>query len=208
MPLSRGPTVGAATENQGVLLVVSGPSGSGKSTLVGELVASKEFPIVFSVSATSRAPRAGEVDGVHYHFVGKSGFEQMRAADAFLESAEVHGNWYGTPRAPVVEKLRAGHWVLLEIDMEGHRQVKRAVPDAVSFFVRTPSVEEYEQRLRARGTESEDAIARRVADAVDQLKHAEEYDFQIVNETVPQALRTFRTLLWGIRALRGEMHDQ
>lgn len=185
---------------RGFLLIVSGPSGAGKSALVGDLLALGEFPIEFSVSATSRDPRPGETDGVQYHFVSRERFEAMRQAGEFLESAEVHGQLYGTPRGPIETALRAGRWILLEIDVQGHEQVKAAMPEALSFFIRAPSPEVYEQRLRIRGTETDTAIAKRLADAQDQFLHAGEYDFQIVNETLPQALRTFRTLLVGIQS--------
>lgn len=187
----------------GLLLIISGPSGSGKSTLIRGLVQSGEFPIQFSVSATSRPPRDGEIDGVDYHFVDRERFERMRQAGEFLESAEVHGNLYGTLRRPVEEALETGRWILLEIDCEGHRQVRRQRPDAVSVFVRAPSLELYETRLRQRGSETESGIRRRVEDAGAQLLEAPQYDYQLVNDTVPQAIRTLRTLLWGIRALRG-----
>ena len=183
---------------RGLLLGLSGPSGSGKSSLVQGLLADRSFPIEMSVSVTSRAPRPQEVEGVHYRFVDQEHFESARTRGEFLESANVHGNWYGTPRLPVEAALAASRWVLLEIDVKGFRQIKAAMPEAQSFFLRAPSLENYEERLRARGTESEEAIRRRIDDARDQLKHAAEYDFQIVNETLEQALRTFRTLLRGL----------
>lgn len=188
----------------GMLLIVSGPSGSGKTTLVQGLIRSGEFPLEFSVSATSRTPRPGETDGVQYRFVDRQRFEQMKSTGDFLESAQVHGNLYGTLRQPVETALAAGKWMLLEIDCEGHRQVKQKMPDAVSIFVRAPSLEAYEQRLRQRGTETEQNIRRRVDDAKTQLLEAHEYDFQLVNETVPQAGRTLSTLLWGLKALQGK----
>lgn len=189
-----------------MLLIVSGPSGSGKSTLVGELLASGDFPIAFSVSATSRPPRMGEEEGKHYHFLTRASFEEMRARGEFLEHAEVHGNLYGTPAEPVRRQMAAGQWVLLEIDVQGHQQVKQVLPDAVSFFVRTPSMEGYEQRLKDRGTESLETIARRVARAERELARAADYDFQIVNESVPQAVRTMKTLLCGLLYQRGKKH--
>jgi guanylate kinase len=184
----------------GRLLVISGPSGSGKSTIVRELVASGEFPIRFSVSATTRPKRPGEIEGRHYRFLGRTEFEKLRAADELLEWAEVHGNLYGTPRKPVQETLAQGGWVLLEIDCEGHRQVKRLMPDSVSVFIRAPSDDLYEARLRLRSTESEAELGRRLDDVKHQLGHAASYDFQVVNETVEQAVRTLRTLLRGVEA--------
>lgn len=189
---------------RGLLLVVSGPSGSGKSTLVQRLMRQAEFPLTFSISATSRGPRVGETNGVEYQFLDRESFEKLRREGHFLEHAEVHGNFYGTPREPVEAHLAAGRWVLLEIDVLGHAQVKRAMPEAISFFIRTPSIEEYEARLRGRGTETEEAIRVRVADVREQLLAATTYDFQIVNESVEQAERTLRTLLVGLAAQKGE----
>lgn len=195
-----------AARERGLLLIVSGPSGSGKSTLVRELLRDGEFPITFSISATSRPPRPGETDGVHYHFLAREEFERRVAQGAFLEHAVVHGNLYGTPRAPVEAALDQGRWVLLEIDVQGYRQVKAAMPEAIGFFVRAPAREGYEERLRGRGTESAESIARRLADADRELAHAAEYDFQIVNESVPQAVRALRVLLWGLESQKGLAH--
>lgn len=191
-----------ALDRPGLLLVVSGPSGGGKSTLVRELVQGGEFPIDYSVSATSRAPRPGEVEGRDYFFLSRDSFAARAAAGEFLEHAEVHGNLYGTPKAAVRAGLANGRWILLEIDVAGQRQVKQVLPEAVSFFIRAPSLEDLEARLRRRRTEDEAAIARRLADARAELAAAATFDFQIVNETVPQAVRTFRTLLKGLVAER------
>lgn len=196
----------AALPKRGLLLVVSGPSGSGKSTLVQQILKEQEFPIRFSVSATSRAPRPGEVDGQHYRFLANDEFVEQAKRGEFLEYAEVHGHYYGTPRGPVEEILADGGWVLLEIDVQGHRQVKERKPDAVSFFLRTPGMDEYEERLKNRGTETPEVIARRVAQARAELAAAADYDFQVVNETIEQAVRTFRTLLWGVVSQRGTSH--
>lgn len=190
-------------KGKGMLLVVSGPSGSGKSTLVEELMRLNEFPITFSVSATSRPPRPGEIEGKHYHFLERQRFEELRDQNEFLEHAHVHGHLYGTLRAPVTKALEEGRWVLLEIDVQGYQQICATMPEAASFFIRTPSLEGYEERLRARGTETEEIIAKRLAAARNELEHASKYDYQIVNETVAQAVRTMRTLLWGLRTQRG-----
>lgn len=192
-----------ALDGRGMLLVVSGPSGSGKSTLVHKLMAIGEFPLVFSVSATSRPPRAGERPGRDYIFLSRDEFLATLGRGEFLEHAEVHGHLYGTPRRPVEEAMSAGHWVLLEIDVQGHRQVKRWMPEAYSFFIRAASMEDYDRRLRQRGTETEEVIARRLKSVRDELACAVEFDFQIVNEDIEQATRTWRTLLAGLRARRG-----
>lgn len=192
------PTDPSIPVRPGLLMVVSGPSGSGKSTLVHRLLAAKEFPIQFSVSATSRPPRPGEVDGVDYYFVSKEKFEAMRGAGELLEHACVHGNLYGTPRAPVDQAVRQGAWVLLEIDVQGYRQVKSLVPSAVGFFVRAGSLEAYADRLAHRNTESADQRRVRLENVQAELACAPEYDFQIVNDDVEQAMRTWKTLLLGL----------
>lgn len=189
----------SAPPKTGLLLVVSGPSGGGKSTLVQRLIDTRSFPITFSVSATSRAPRPGEIPGKDYHFVEREEFLAMRSRGEFLEHAEVHEQFYGTMRQPVVEALHRGDWVLLEIDVQGHRQVKQMMPEAVSFFIRAADLATYEQRLRGRGSESEEQIAVRLNNVRRELACAVEYDFQIFNEDLDQALRTWRTLLVGIR---------
>ena len=185
---------------RGLLLVLSGPSGSGKTSVLRAALAASGLPIELSVSAATRAPRPGETDGVEYRFLDRPHFDALRNAGGFLESAEVHGNLYGTPAAPVEAVRAAGRWAMLEIDVQGCRQVKAACPDAVGIFLRPPSLDELAARLRRRGTETEDRIARRLADARQELAAAPDYDHQIVNENLAQAVRTFRTLLRGIAA--------
>lgn len=196
------PSKSRAEPQSGVLLVLSGPSGSGKSTLVRAMLDEGEFPLEYTVSVTTREPRPGEADGREYYFVDGSRFEQMCEEGELLEWACVHDHRYGTPRAGVDGRLRAGRWVLLEIDPQGYAQVRQTHPGAVGIFVRAASLEAYAERLRGRGTEDEETIARRVADAEEQLAHAAEYDFQIVNESLPQAVRTLRTLLRGLQSER------
>lgn len=189
-----------AIKKPGQLLVLSGPSGSGKSSLVERIRATACVPIELSVSATSRAPRSNEQNGVHYHFLTVEEFARRRDQGDFLECAEVHGNWYGTLRTTVEAGLAHGRWMLLEIDVQGYRAVKKFMPTAHGFFLRAPSLEHYEKRLRDRGTETESSIQRRLADAREQLNCALEYDFQIVNESLEQAARTFGLLLAGLAA--------
>lgn len=203
-PSTRRPVV---DPESGRVFVVSGPSGSGKSTVIAELLKLEEFPLEFSVSATSRQPRPGEVDGVHYYFLSREDFLKKEAQHEFLESAIVHGNLYGTLRSTVETAMRNGRWVLLDIDIQGFRQVKSAMPEITSLFFRLPTMDAYEARLRSRGTESEGELAERLADVRAQLAEAASYDFQIVNETVEQAVRTFRTLLWGLYFLQKGGHN-
>lgn len=182
----------------GRLLIISGPSGSGKSTVIQAILREGEFPLAFSVSATSRKPRSGEIDGEHYYFLSREEFEKRVGEGAFLEWAEVYGNLYGTLREPVEQALAAGRWVVLDIDSQGHEQVKRLRPDAVSFFLRAPTIQHYEQRLRSRATDAPSAIERRLVEMERELARASRYDFQVVNETLDQAVRTLRTLLRGL----------
>jgi guanylate kinase len=147
------------------LIIVSGPSGSGKSTVIRRLLAEERLPLRSSVSATTRAPRSGERDGVEYHFWTHERFQEQVRAGAFLEWAEVHGQAYGTLREEVEPYRARGVGVILDIDVQGAEQVRRACPDNCSVFLRAPTWEEYERRLRQRGTEDEASIARRLATA-------------------------------------------
>ena len=145
---------------KGILFVLTGPSGVGKGTVLKEVRAHK--PLFYSISATTRAPRAGEQDGVHYHFMTRETFRQLAEQGGFLEHAEFSGNCYGTPAAPVDEELQAGRDVLLEIEVQGAMQVKDIRPEAVRIFLAPPSFEELERRLIGRGTEEPEVIQRRL----------------------------------------------
>ena len=172
--------------NKGKLFVISGPSGSGKSTVIGRLL--KELDkAYFSISATTREPREGERDGVDYHFMKKEEFEKLVEADQLLEYAQFVGNYYGTPAAPVDEKLNAGYDVILDIETQGAEQILRKRPDAVSVFIFPPSFAVLEQRLRMRGTDSEDKIIGRLAQARVECKKAEMYNYIIINDRIETA---------------------
>jgi guanylate kinase len=174
---------------KGPLIIISGPSGSGKSTIVRRLLKEEGPRLRLSVSATTRERRKGEVAGRHYHFWTREQFQRAIDDGAFLESAEVFGNLYGTPRSEVDPFRDRGEGVLLEIDVQGAEQVRRACPDAVSIFLRAPSLEVYEERLRRRGTESEEVIRRRVEGARRELERAGEYDYQVVNDDLETAVQ-------------------
>lgn len=176
-----------AMEKRGTLLVVSGPSGAGKGTLIQALLEKRPEAIV-SVSATTRAPRPGEKEGVHYFFVSKEHFEQMIQDNAFLEYACVFGTtYYGTPRAFVEQKLAAGNDVILDIDVQGAMNIKKAMPEAVLVFILPPSYQVLRQRLTDRQTESEEQIERRLQTAKNEIKYISQYQYLLINDTVAEA---------------------
>lgn len=171
----------------GTLYIVTAPSGAGKTTLV-HAVLEREPGLALSVSYTTRAPRPGEVDGRDYRFVSREEFLRLRDGGELLEWAEVHGNYYGTSRTWIETQLQQDRDVLLEIDWQGARQVRRMFPHAVSIFILPPSLEALEARLRGRGTDSEATIARRLAAAREEMRHVEEFDYVIINDRLERAI--------------------
>jgi guanylate kinase len=179
------------------LLVLSGPSGSGKTTIVQRLLKDSPVPLRKCVSATTRPPRTGEIDGEHYHFLSADEFERRREAGEFLETAEVFssGYWYGTLKSEVGRAADEGAWAFLEIDVEGALNVMQEYPEAVTIFIRTSSVDEYEKRLRVRGTESEEVIQKRLATARRELAQADRYKYQVVNDDLDRAVDEIQHIL-------------
>lgn len=171
--------------------MLSGPAGSGKTTIVHRLLAESPIPLGLSISATTRPPRPGETPGEHYYFLTPEEFAARRAADEFLECAEVHrsGHWYGTLRSEIERIQALGKWVFLEIDVQGAQRVMELYPHCVSVFLRTPSDAEYERRLRLRGTESEEAIQRRLRTAREELQSVGLYKYQVINDDLDSAIR-------------------
>jgi guanylate kinase len=176
------------------LTVITGPSGVGKGTLVGQLL-ERHPQIWLSVSATTRAPRQGEVEGQSYFFLSRERFEEQVAEGGFLEWAEFAGNLYGTPRQPVETQLAAGRPVLLEIELEGARQVRRSFPAGFQLFIKPPTLAELERRIRGRGTDSEEAIQRRLERARVELAAEAEFDAALVNGDLQQALAELERLM-------------
>ncbi|BAZ01796.1 guanylate kinase [Tolypothrix tenuis PCC 7101] len=194
------PIQSAATTKEclphGRLIVLTGPSGVGKGTLMRVLL-QRHPELYYSVSMTTRSPRSGEINGKNYYFVSRSKFEQLVAQGEFLEWAEFAGNYYGTPREVVLNQVNSGKLVVLEIELEGARQIRASFPSAHSIFILPPSFEELEKRIRGRAQDSEEAIARRLRRAQEEIQAADEFDVQIVNDDFETALNALEAELFG-----------
>ncbi len=184
----------ATTDRRARLTLLTGPSGVGKGTLVARLLA-RHPRLWLSVSATTRAPREGEQDGAHYFFHSRDSFDHLVNNGGLLEWAEFAGNCYGTPRQPVIERLEAGTSVLLEIELEGARQVRQSFPEALQIFLAPPTFAELEQRIRGRGTEAETAIQQRLERARTELAAQQEFDAVVVNDDLETALGDLERLM-------------
>ncbi len=179
---------------KGMLLVFSGPSGVGKGTLISRLM-QEDKSLVFSVSATTRAPREGEIDGVHYHFVSMDRFEELVGQNAFVEHARVHGNCYGTLRSEVDARLQRGENVVLDIDVQGALNVIKSEPECVSIFILPPSRESLLSRLTGRGTETEEAIATRSRNALWEISQKDQYKYNVINDDLDAAVRCLQAII-------------
>ncbi len=179
---------------QGLLVVISGPSGAGKGTIVHELLA-QDRNLCVSVSATTRSPRPGEVDGTHYYFMDKAKFTQLVETDGMLEHAVYCDNLYGTPRGPVDAARAAGRDVILEIEVQGAMQIKQKCPDCITIFILPPSREVLEKRLRDRGTEDEATVQKRMSQLEREIAAAAQYDFSVVNGALEDAVADVQAIL-------------
>ena len=194
---------------KGLLVVVSGPSGAGKGTICQALL--EKTPLAYSVSATTRKPRAGEVDGESYYFLSVEAFEKMIEKDELLEWAKVYDNYYGTPLKKVEEKLAAGEDILLEIDTQGAMKVREKFPEGVYIFILPPSLAELERRIRGRDTETEDVLQKRLAAAIDEIEAGKCYKYVVTNDEVDGAVDSVCAILEAERCLvarSGELFDE
>ena len=178
---------------QGKLFVFSGPSATGKGTICRELL--KDPDTWLSVSLTTRVPREGEEHGIHYYFVTREEYDRTVEEDGFLEHAEIYGNCYGTPKRYALEHMAAGEDVILEIEMQGALQIKKAYPEAVLIFVLPPSLKELRNRIRKRGSESEEQIAARMKTTLSEIELLPEYDYFLVNDDLDEAIATARSIM-------------
>ena len=179
---------------KGKLFVISGPSGAGKGTICKEVL-DGERNIKMSVSMTTRAPRDGEIDKVHYHFVDHEKFLTLIEDDGFLEHANVYGNFYGTPKKQVMEWLEQGIDVILEIYVQGALQVKKTYPEGVFIFILPPSIEELKKRIMGRGSETEETMARRLGAALREISCIDQYDYRVINEDLDTAIGCVRSII-------------
>ena len=180
--------------NKGLLIVVSGPSGTGKGTVCTELL-TQTPELAYSISATTRKPRTGEIDGQNYYFLNKATIEKMIGDGGFLEYANVYGNYYGTPLGKIEERLAAGEDILLEIDTQGALNVMKKCPEGLFIFLLPPSIGELERRIRGRGSETEDSLGKRLGAAKAEIAIGKKYDYIVVNDTVKNAVKHIKSIM-------------
>lgn len=184
------------SDTRGKLFVISGPSGAGKGTICNELMKDADpDELALSISVTTRGPRTGEVDGVHYFFIDEDEFARLRESNGLLEFAEVYGHHYGTPRQKVIDKLEAGVDVILEIEMQGALKVRKSYPDGVFIFILPPSMAELRKRITGRGTETKDVIDLRLSKALSEIAYIDKYDYAVVNGKLEEAVERVRAII-------------
>lgn len=193
---------------RGLMLILSSPSGAGKTTLTRDLLSDRALDLTLSISVTTRARRSSEVHGIHYNFVAKDEFEKLRDRDDLLEWAQVHGNYYGTPREPVEKVLSEGRDMLFDIDYQGTQQVlEKAAADAVTIFILPPSMKELKARLERRAEDEADVIAKRLENARNEICRWRMYDYVIVNEDIQRALEDVKAIIIAERLKRTRSED-
>ncbi len=184
------------TDSKGKLFVISGPSGAGKGTICSELMKDADpEELCLSVSVTTRAPREGEQNGVHYYFISEEEFSDLLEHDGLLEYAEVYGHHYGTPRQKVIDKLNSGADVILEIEMQGALKVRKSYPNGVFIFILPPSMAELRKRITGRGTETQEAIDYRLSKALSEIAYIDKYDYAVVNGSLDEAVDRVRAII-------------
>ena len=207
-PNSTPPLSPIMKERRGLMLILSSPSGAGKTTLTRMLLQDKSIDLSLSVSSTTRERRSSEVDGIHYQFITRSAFEHMRDADQFLEWAEVHGNFYGSPRAPVEAVLSQGRDVLFDIDYQGTQQVRQKAPqDVVTIFILPPTMKELRARLERRAEDTQETIDKRLVNARHEIQRWTSYDYVLVNDDLQQTYKQVLTILAAERLRRGRAQE-
>ena len=192
--------------NSSKLIIFAAPSGAGKSSLIKKIIEISEEKLQLSISATTRLPRKGEVHGKDYFFISDNEFNELKDKDAFIECANVHGNQYGTLKSFVHEKLEEGISVILDIDVQGFAQIRETTEEMISIFIIPPSLEELENRLTSRGLDTNDAIEKRLHNAVEELKHAESFDYIVLNDNFDNAIDQLSSIIFTNNKYNNEIN--
>ena len=192
--------------NSGKLIIFAAPSGAGKSSLIKKIIEISEEKLELSVSATTRLPRKGEIHGKDYLFISDNEFNELKDKDAFIECANVHGNQYGTLKSFVHEKLEEGISVILDIDVQGFAQIRETIEEMISIFIIPPSLDELEKRLISRGLDTNDAIKKRLLNAVEELKHAESFDYIVLNDNFDNAIDQLSSVIFANNKYNNEIN--
>jgi len=192
--------------NSGKLIIFAAPSGAGKSSLIKKIIEISEEKLELSVSATTRLPRKGEIHGKDYFFISDNEFNELKDKDAFIECANVHGNQYGTLKSFVHEKLEEGISVILDIDVQGFAQIRETIEEMISIFIIPPSLDELEKRLISRGLDTNDAIKKRLLNAVEELKHAESFDYIVLNDNFDNAIDQLSSVIFANNKYNNEIN--